>query len=294
VLADPGTRDALMHTIQCCVPDATLLPAGIERLYLADRRCVQNHETLVLHAVERHRDGDTYLYDLDVFDPAGKLVERWEGLRLQAVRKQDGSGPWLAGLLGPYLERRTGPNLDGIGLRCAVLPDGGHPAHGQAARREQTAKALSWALGTPATVRYRPDGKPEVGGGIEVSSSHTAGLTFAVAGGRQPVGCDVEVVTDRSEQDWADLLGPEPFALARLLSAERGEELSLAATRVWGAVECLRKVGRARIEPITVGEPGADRWVNLRSGSARIATFCTTVRDVAEPVVFTMLAEGGS
>jgi enediyne polyketide synthase len=32
--------------------------------------------------------------------------------------------------------------------------------------------------------------------------------------------------------------------------------------------------------------------VTLRSGSARIATFPTTVRDVKEPVVFTMLTEG--
>jgi enediyne polyketide synthase len=294
VLADPGTRDALMHTIQCCVPDATLLPAGIERLYLADPRSVEGFEKLMLHAVERHRDGDTYLYDLDVRDPDGRLVERWEGLRLQAVRKQDGTGPWLASLLGPYLERRTQPNLGGAGLRCGVVPDGIDPALGLAARREQTAKALSWALGEPTTVRYRPDGKPEVGGGVEVSSSHSAGLTFVVAGGSQPVSCDVEVVTSRSEQDWAELLGREPFALAQLLASERGEELSLAATRVWGAVECLRKVGRARIEPITVGEPGADRWVSLRSGTARIATFPTTVRDVKDPVVFTMLTEGGN
>ena len=293
VLADPGTRDALMHSIQCCVPDATLLPAGIERLYLADPRSVGANEQVTLHAVERHRDGDTYLYDLDVRDPAGKLVERWEGLRLQAVRKQDGSGPWLPNLLGPYLERRTEPTLGGTSLRCGVLAADGHPIQGQAARREQTAKALSWALGEPTTVRYRPDGKPEVGDGVEVSSSHTAGLTFVVAGGPHPVSCDVEVVTTRSEQDWADLLGPEPFALAQLLASERCEDLSLAATRVWGAVECLRKVGRARIDPITVGEPRTDHWVTLRSGTARIATFPTTVDGVPDPVVFTMLAEGG-
>jgi enediyne polyketide synthase len=292
VLADPGTRDAMMHSIQCCVPDATLLPAGIERLYLADRRSVMAEEKVVLHAAERHRDGDTYLYDLDVRDMAGKLVERWEGLRLQAVRKQDGSGPWLASLLGPYLERRTEPNLGGAHLRCAVIPDGDEPAHGQAARREQTAKALSWALGEPTSVRYRPDGKPEVGGEVEVSSSHTAGLTFSVAGDFAAVGCDVEVVTTRSEQDWSDLLGSEQYGLAQLIAAERGEELSLAATRVWGAVESLRKVGRARIESLTVGERGDDRWVNLRSGKARIATFCTTVRDIKDPVVFTMLTEG--
>ncbi|MEO6503641.1 MAG: SDR family NAD(P)-dependent oxidoreductase [Jatrophihabitantaceae bacterium] len=292
VLADPGTRDAMMHSIQCCVPDATLLPAGIQRLYLADRRDVQACEKVTLHAVERLRDGDTYVYDLDVCDPAGKLVERWEGLKLQAVRKQDGTGPWLASLLGPYLERRTELTLGGVSLRCGVVPDGLYPAQGQEARREQTAKALSWALGKPTTVRYRPDGKPEVGGGVEVSASHSTGLTFVVAGGVHPVSCDVEVVSSRSEQDWADLLGREPFALAQLLAAERCEDLSLAATRVWGAVECLRKVGRARIEPITVGEPGADHWVSLRSGTARITTFSTTVRDVKDPVVFTMLTEG--
>jgi len=291
VLADPGTRDALMHTIQCCVPDATLLPAGIERLYLADPVVAAANRQVTLHAVERHRDGDTYLYDLDVRDPAGRLVERWEGLRLQAVRKQDGSGPWLAGLLGPYLERRTEPVL-GSTLRCAVLSDGVHPAQGQAARRHWSAEALSWALGTPATVRYRPDGKPEVGGGVEVSSSHSAGLTFAVAGESRPVGCDVEVVAVRSAQDWADLLGREPFALAQLLAAERNEELPLAATRVWGAVECLRKVGRARVEPVTLGQPRADGWVSLRSGGARIASFSTSVREVEQPVVFTMLTEG--
>ncbi|HXV92111.1 MAG TPA: SDR family oxidoreductase, partial [Pseudonocardia sp.] len=35
LLADPGTRDTMMHALQCCVPDATLLPQSIERLHLA-------------------------------------------------------------------------------------------------------------------------------------------------------------------------------------------------------------------------------------------------------------------
>ena len=30
-----GTRDAVMHSLQCCVPDATLLPQGVEKLYLS-------------------------------------------------------------------------------------------------------------------------------------------------------------------------------------------------------------------------------------------------------------------
>jgi enediyne polyketide synthase len=276
---DPGARDAFMHAIQCCVPDATLLPAGVERLYLGRPRSFTRDTRLTLHARERSRDGDTYVYDLDVTDVSGALVERWEGLRLQAVRKLDGSGPWLPALLGPYLERRTEPNL-GSALSVAVRPD------------DDTEAALRSLLGPGAVVRRRPDGKPEAGDGRHVSASHGAGVTFAVAAG-VPVGCDVETVVERDETQWAGLLGEPGLALAGLLAAERGESLSLAGTRVWGAIECLRKNGRAVAE-LTLEPAGPDRWVWLRSGRARIAGFATTLQAVPEPVVFTMMAEGGA
>lgn len=290
VLADPGTRDAMMHSIQCCVPDATLLPVGIERLYLADPAAARTEKRVTLHATERSRDGDTYVYDLDVRDPAGGLVERWQGLSLRAVRKQDGAGPWEPALLGPYLERRTEFTLPAA-LRCAVQPDEDGPRDRTGARREQTAKAVNWALGRETVVRYRPDGRPEVDGGTRISSSHGAGVTFAVAA-QSPVGCDVQVALDRPAEDWAALLGPDGFALAELLAADHGEDLSLAATRVWGAVECLRKNGQALIQLTAAALPGPDRWVVLRSGRAWIATFATTLRAVGEPVVFAMMTQG--
>jgi enediyne polyketide synthase len=292
VLADPGTRDALMHSIQCNVPDATLLPAGIERLYLADPDTVRDLDEVTLHANERSRNGDTYIYDLDVRDADGNLVERWQGLKLQAVRKLDGAGPWQPVLLGPYLERRTETVLPAW-LSCVVRPDEDDADQSVAARRTRTSEAIGWALGRETEVRYRPDGRPEVDGGVRVSASHGAGVTFAVTTTDSPaVACDVEVATERPADEWARLLGPDQYALAQLVARERGEELSLAATRVWGAVECLRKVGHASIEAVTAGEPRSDRWVVFRSGAARIATFHTTLRDVPEPVVFTMLTEG--
>src|SRR5262249_5620521 len=64
LLGDPGTRDAFMHAIQCCVPNATLLPAGVERLYPAVASATG--ELVTLHALERDRAGDAYTYDLDV------------------------------------------------------------------------------------------------------------------------------------------------------------------------------------------------------------------------------------
>ncbi|WP_037908724.1 type I polyketide synthase [Actinacidiphila yeochonensis] len=303
VLADPGTRDALMHSLQSCVPDATLLPSAVDRLTLADPERAAAAEQVLLRARERSRDGDSYVYDLDVLDPEGRPLERWEGLRLQAVRKQDGSGPWVPALLGPFLERRT-PVVLPAELRCAVHPDGaadGTPdgpgdasGGGTASRRGATERALRVALGDPAAVvRYRPDGRPEVDGALTVSASHGAGVTLAVAGAGR-VACDVEPAAHRSDRDWAGLLGADGLALARLLAAERGEDLSLAATRVWGAVECLRKAGEARADLALGGAadtgPDSGGWVLLRSGNARIATFATALNGVAEPVVLSLMA----
>jgi enediyne polyketide synthase len=289
VLADPGTRDAMMHTLQACVPDATLLPAGIERLQLTDPAAGQDLDEVRLHATERLRNGDTYVYDLDVRTTDGRLVERWTGLRLQAVRKQDGSGPWIPSLLGPYLQRRTEEILPRE-LRVGIHPDTEGPAKGVKARRRYAAAAVRTALGTDTAVRYRPDGKPETDG-TSISVSHGAGQTIAVGAGL-PVGCDMEPVVERSADDWAGLLGAESFALAVLLAEENGEDLATAATRVWGAVECLRKTGHARVELVAAGSPRPDRWVLLRSGRATVATFVTAVRQSTEPVVFALSTEG--
>ena len=288
ILGDPGVRDAFMHAIQCCVPNATLLPAGVERIHL--NTALERTEPLILAAAERYRDGDTFVYDLEVWDSGGRLTERWEGLRLQAVRKQDGSGPWVPALLGPYLERQVAALLP-RGPRCAVEPDGLDAVQTRAGLRRQTASAVRRMLGPGATVRYRRDGKPEVTGEVSVSVSHGAGITLAVTD-PGPVGCDVQAVSGRAAGDWRLLLGEEQLALAELIGRERGEELPVAATRVWGALECLRKAGRAVAGPITLAEARPDNWVLLRSADAQIATFVTHLRDEAAPVVFTILMEG--
>jgi enediyne polyketide synthase len=285
-LGDPGARDAFMHAIQCCVPDATLLPAGVERLYAA--RPEDAGGQVVLHAVERARDGDTYTYDLDVRDSKGSLVERWQGLRLQAVRKAGGAGPWVPVLLGPYLERQAAPFLHRP-VRCAIEPD--PAARDGDLRRRQTTLAVSRMLMRPATILHRGDGKPELGGeGMAISASHGAGVTLAV-GGAGRVGCDVEVGRERTAEDWQGLLGAGPFALAELLRRERGEELAVAATRVWSAVESLRKSGRVLPGPLLLAEASADGWVLLQSGRSKIATFATRLHGESHPVIFAIKTE---
>ncbi|WP_410589853.1 type I polyketide synthase [Amycolatopsis sp. lyj-23] len=289
LLADPGTRDAMMHAIQCCIPDATLLPQSIEKLYLAEPGA-QHDEYVLLDARERYQDDDSYVYDLDVRNPDGTLVERWQGLMLRAVRKRDGAGPWVPSMLGSHVERACERLLGGT-RSVVVEPDPvGSPAEGIAERRAQTALAASRSLDRPVEIRYRPDGKPE-SDGVEVSASHTAQLTLAVTG-RGQLTCDIETAIERTDEDWAGLLGEELVAVGRLLAADTGEPLAVANTRVWSALECVRKTG-LMTQALTVRRVEPDGWALLASGSALIATWSTTVNDRPDPVVFAVLqAEG--
>jgi enediyne polyketide synthase len=292
LLGDPGMRDALMHGNQVCVPDATLLPAGIERLYPAGAR-LNGDRQLRYCAAERSRDGDTYTYDIAVRTLDGEVVERWEGLRLRAVRKRDGRGPWVAPLLGPYLER-TVEDLLGVRLAVAVEPDhpqpsGEPPAGHVAQRRAHTAIAAGRALGRPVPVRYRPDGHPEIDE-LSLSAAHGAGLTLCVVGSG-PVGADVEAVATRTSQEWQGLLG-QYGGLAVQVAGSAGESHDTAATRVWAVRECLQKAGRSAQDPLVLASSERAGWVVFGSGDVRVATLAATLRDGPEPVVFAILAGG--
>lgn len=283
LLADPGTRDAVMHALQCCVPDATLLPQGIERLYLA-APADQHVEVVTLDARERSQDGDSYVYDVDVLGPSGQVVERWQGLTLRAVRTKGSAGPWVPAMLTGHLERAVERVLGGS--RAVVVEPDREP--GTTDRRARTEVAASRAVGRPVTVRHRPDGKPELDGAA-ISASHGAGLSLVVTGSGR-LGCDVETVVRRTEEDWTGLLGAGLRDVRDLVLAESGDDADTAATRVWCALECLRKTGTTN-RALTVDRVDADRWVVLSSGDARIATWVTTLNDVQEPVVFAVLAE---
>lgn len=282
-----------MHGNQVCVPDATLLPAGIDRIHPAGPR-MSGTEELRYCATERSRDGDNYVYDIALRDRTGAVVERWEGLRLRAVRKNDARGPWAAPLLGSYLERAVG-DLLGARVAVAVEPDPTGPPDADGAdliatRRAHTALAAGRAFGHPVEVRYRPDGRPEVDGDRTVSSAHGAGLTLGVAGAGA-LGCDVELAAPRPVSVWQSLLGPH-FELAELIAQTSGESADIAGTRVWAAVECLQKAGRTNQAPLALLPSERAGWTLLSSGELRIAVFVTTVRDVAGPVAFAILTEG--
>lgn len=283
VLADPGARDTVMHALQTGVPDAVLLPERVDRLRPADPGD-RYDGPLVVDARERARDGDSLTYDVDVRDPSGRVVERWEGLRLRAVRSRGGRGPWLPALLGPHLERSLERVL-GPGIAVAVEPEPATTPGGSRSTEERRARselAVSRLLDRPAALRHRADGRPEAAG-AHVSVSHGAGVTMAVTG-PEPLGCDVESATERPRAVWADLLGPAALAVADLLSGETGEDPAVNGTRVWGALECLRKTGTAT-RALTLERVDPDGWTVLACGEVRIATWSTRLANEGPPVV---------
>jgi enediyne polyketide synthase len=281
LLGDPGARDAAIHGIQACIPHATLLPTGVDRVVTAG---LAVHVPLVLAARERSRHGDDFVYDLELVDAEGRLRERWEGLRLRAVDRIAPPASWTASLLAPYVERRLQDLLPGSGLRVSLEEDS--ESHGAVFRL--------LGEGGLRPLRHRPDGRPEVDGG-QVSISHAGRLVLAITcDGR--VGCDLEAVAARPEEVWRDLLGPDRFRLAELIARERGETPDAAATRVWTALESLAKAGVPQGAPLvldTADTPGSDGWLVLRSGALRIGTLLAPVRELAGLAVLAVLAEAG-
>jgi enediyne polyketide synthase len=263
VLGDPGARDAIIHGIQACIPHAHLLPIGIDRLqfYSSDAA-----STCLMHAKERLREGNLFIYDIDVVKEDGGLLERWEGLRLQQVNELHTQKPWPEVLLGPYVERRLKELVPGSEVRVVVERNTGLRTALQSERMIQR------ALRQAAPVLRRPDGRPQAGDGY-VSAAHTNGLTMVVTGPRR-LGCDVERVVPRPAQVWDDLLGDDRAALASVIARENTEDKHAAATRVWAALECMKKAGLLLDAPLVLD--GLDRkWVQLRSGAIVIATLVT-------------------
>jgi enediyne polyketide synthase len=83
MLGDTGRRDASIHAIQVCVPNALLLPVSIDRIALAG---TSSPGLCTVEAIERSRDEDLFTYDLEVRSEDGALLEKWDALRLRMVK----------------------------------------------------------------------------------------------------------------------------------------------------------------------------------------------------------------
>jgi enediyne polyketide synthase len=279
VLGDPGAHDAAIHAIQACIPQSTILPTGINRVIFNQekRAAIQ-----LVRANEVLRVGETFTYDVELLSADGKVLEYWQGLRLQVVKGAAFHGPWPDSLLSNYIERRILELIPEAEFALTIERDG------CVERCVRSERAVQRALGERLTVLRRSDGKPEAVDGRCVSASHAGELTLAVAA-RTPVSCDVEPVVERAASVWRDLLGQAYMGLAELISKECEEELDVAATRVWNAGECLKKVGLAAKAPLALTRSYSDGWLLFSSGEFTITSFVVPMLNPEEKLAMAVL-----
>ena len=257
VLGDPGARDAAVHAVQATVPQQRLLPVSVGRITI--RRPLTG--PCQVRARQQHEDGRDYVWDLDIVDATGAIVEVWSTVRLRALEPIQVSADALQ-LLGPYLERRL-PALGHAGAPRVLCVE--------ARQRGGGDDAIRRLLGGDVVLHRRIDGKPEVSGNA-VSTSHTGALTLAVAAS-VPIGCDVETIQQRSSAVWRYVLGPARADVGEWIAREGAESSSAAGTRVWTAIESLKKAGAPPDLALTVASDMADGWVTLRAGRYRVSTW---------------------
>jgi enediyne polyketide synthase len=231
-------------------------------------------------ARERERDRDTFVYDVEAVADDGTLLESWEGLKLRRMSVNPLGAVWPLPLLAPYLERMIADRIAGSPVSIVLQ------RASNADRRDRSDSAILSALGDDGIVLRRPDGRPEAIGERFVSASHCADVTMAVAGS-STLGCDIESVTRRSVEIWKDLLAEEGVKLAQVVSRLMGEDADVAATRVWAAVECLRKCG-APVDARLMFSDRSEGCVVLSSGGLSILTACVRIAGL-ERVVLAVL-----
>jgi enediyne polyketide synthase len=280
VLGDAAARDAALHSIQSCVPEAILLPLSVDHISVCR---LASSEALIAHASERWQEGSTYCYDLELRTSDGSVREYWQGLRLRKVedaKTQD----WPDPLVAACLEWRVRKAAPATRVFAAFERDGNMD------RRRRSERAIHRALASPWPVRWRADGKPEVDAPLAVSAAHSNGLTLAVAA-PEAVGCDLEPICARSEDMWRDLLGPERWLLARLIANQAHEDLHTAATRVWTAMESLVKAEAPQNGPLVLLSSSVDNQggVSLAGPGVTIATSVVRFRGAPTPFAVAVL-----
>jgi enediyne polyketide synthase len=280
-LGDPGLLDAAIHAIQACIPQAVLLPTGVDYLQM----CAAAAGPYLAWAREREWDGHNFIYDLDVVGVDGTVQSRWEGLRLRMVAQNVVEREWHPSLLGPYIERTIREVVPSTTLSIVIR----HRAE-NADRRQCGKLAIHQVMGVAGSVSWRPDGKPEISGQEErtVSVAYADELVMAVAG-KRPLGCDLETVIARTQADWRGMLGPDRFALAELITKESREEMDTAATRVWTALECLKKGGAMTDAPLMLCKSGGQSRLVLAAGSIKIVSVIISVRRITKPLAVAVL-----
>lgn len=263
LLGDPFCRDSLLQAGQLLSPQDICLPIhiGCIEIYQPNNDFADSYIGVT---TSQGREGQKYNSTVFALAQDGRVVERLNGYQLRILehREENPTAEVLAdpgemdeGILRRELSNRaqlfrvTAPEIS-----LAYLP--GLHALSMAERHQRELpvfrRAISQLLKNDVIlsieIRWIESGKPVVDGlageEVEVSLSHDERVCLCAAG-RGSLGCDIEPVTPRTLQDWIALLGDfrRELLMQQLLDSS---SVDRAGTRIWTAVEALRKATNAK------------------------------------------------
>jgi len=260
LLGDPFLRDSLLHSAQLTVSPDICLPVEIRSIELYHTK-KDPTKPIIGVAVVDSQIGRDYHATVFIVDEDGNVQECISGYVLKILEHYE-NYPTAEEIADPNkrdeaiirkkLEKYTREleaNLPGVTVTSAV------DLH-KLSKKERHIKEMPFlreviaqvgkSINIPTKgvqIKWQKSGKPYIEGSIgaemDISLSHDGYVLLCVAGqGLQ--GCDVASISTRSQQEWVAILGSSKDPLLQQLIVN-GDSLDQAGTRIWAAMEALRK-----------------------------------------------------
>lgn len=267
VLSDPSLNDAVLHAIQVCVPHQTLLPKRIEKILFYPFDGDVN--AVIIIAKEIKQIVDEYYYDIEVLTENNILVAQWIGVKFQVLHQKK-----KRKLTNELLENVLRRKLDLIiGLRSNY-------------------KITSNKKKSDGDVQFhkRSDGKPISLTANYQTRSHSLNQTIELEADVN-IACDVEAIIYKHENDWGILLGDNRFQLIKEIQEFIKEDISISATRIWCAIECIRKAGLQLLSPLLVTHSDNDGTIYFKIDNYIILTYLCIWTNTGKETIFAILIE---
>ncbi|WP_142786396.1 type I polyketide synthase [Changchengzhania lutea] len=255
----PEINDAMLHVVQACVPHFTLLPTSIDRIYIDTKTLQSSNEELLIHAKENYRDNDVFNYDVTLVTFTGDVLSQYLSVSYKIVK---GGRQQVKALSDTTLALSLNRMLSEEKMQGLTLEI-------NKATPEQT---------------YRPDGKPLlISSDNFISKSNLENIHLTVQA-NIAVGCDLEIISDRSEKNWYTLLKEKDIELATALN----EDFNTACTRLWGVRESLRKMEILLPIKLTSRVNDQPNSIEFIGDGFRTFSWKTRHKDIASEIIITV------
>ncbi|MBG1269561.1 type I polyketide synthase [Nostoc sp. WHI] len=293
-LGDPYCRDSLLQVGQLVIPQDICLPIHIDSIDIYQPN--DDVSSYIGITKPQGREGKQYNNSVFATTPDGQLVERLNGYQLRILEHRK-DNPTVEELADPsqrdewILRRKLSNQAQLFRVAAPEVSLAYFPRiHALSAteRHERELPLFHKTIGQllrsnsnlipEIQIKWTKSGKPMVDGledqGVEVSLSHEERVCICVAG-RGPQGCDIESVTHRTREDWTALLSNSRDGLMQQLLSSKSS-VAHAGTRIWTAVEALRKAIEAKTINLVIDRIEGDSVLFLdtaSNGQLKVLTF---------------------